>query len=50
VDSSARTPFQAAIHSLHWYPFLLVIEKHETAEEDYSAPLRGTQWRPWAQA
>lgn len=50
VDSSARTPFQAAIHSLHLYPFLILIEKHELAQQPFSAPLRGSQWRssPWA--
>lgn len=45
VDTSARTPFQAAIHSLHLYPFLVLIEKHEFAEPPFSAPLRGSQWR-----
>ncbi len=50
VDTTARTPFQAAIHSLHLYPFLVLIEKHEFAEQPFSAPLRGTQWRPSAWA
>jgi Methyltransferase domain len=45
VDTSARTPFQAAIHSLHLYPFLLVIEKNALPEPSFSAPLRGSQWR-----
>jgi Methyltransferase domain len=50
VDTSARSPFQAAIHSLHLYPFLVLIEKHEIAQPPFSAPLRGTQWRPSAWA
>jgi hypothetical protein len=49
VDTSPRTPFQKAIHSVHFYPFLVLIEKHESSDEEFSAPLRGTQWRtsPW---
>ena len=46
VDTIARTPFQGAIHSLHIYPLLVLIEKREYSESIFSAPLRGTQWRP----
>jgi hypothetical protein len=45
VDTCARTPFQAAIHSLHFYPFLLVIEKHDRPQAEFRAPLQGSEWR-----
>lgn len=46
VDTIACTPFQAAIHSLHIYPFLVLIEKRAHPEQRFAAPLHGTQWRP----
>jgi hypothetical protein len=50
IDTIARTPFQESIHSVHFYPLLVLIEKHGSSEREFSAPLRGTQWRtsPWA--
>jgi SAM-dependent methyltransferase len=45
VEPITRTPFQAAIDSLHLYPFLVVIEKHASAQPPFLAPGRGTQWR-----
>lgn len=45
VDAIVATPFQAAIHSVHWYPMALVIEKRKSAELLFSAPLRGNEWR-----
>jgi 23S rRNA U2552 (ribose-2'-O)-methylase RlmE/FtsJ len=46
VEATQRTPFQAAIHSVHLYPFLVVIEKQASAPEPFLAPTHGTQWRP----
>jgi hypothetical protein len=50
VDTIAPTSLQSAIHSLHLYPFLVLIEKRDTATTLFEAPLRGTQWRTsrWA--
>ncbi len=40
------TAFQSAIHSIHCYPLLLVIEKRGVAEPRFRAPLRGSVWLP----
>jgi Methyltransferase domain len=45
VDTSACTPFQRSIHSVHFYPFLVLIEKRELPGHEFSAPQRGTRWR-----
>jgi hypothetical protein len=42
------TPYQRAIHSIHFYPYLLVIEKHATlAPPRFEAPKHGTEWQPF---
>jgi hypothetical protein len=41
------TPFQAAISSVHVYPFALVIEKAEHIVDGFEAPKRGTEWQPF---
>jgi hypothetical protein len=38
---------QAAIHSLHFYPFLSVIEKAPVRVTNLSAPKHGTEWQPF---
>jgi len=45
--ASGTTPFQAAIHSLHFYPYLLVIEKHLAPQAQLSASKHGTEWQPF---
>ena len=44
---SGVSRFQAAIHSMHFYPYLLVIEKHQNRPVKYSAPKHGTEWQPF---
>lgn len=44
---SPATSFQADIHSLHIYPFVVVIEKRAAAMPSFSAPKHGTQWQPF---
>ena len=39
-----RSSFQNSIHSIHFYPFVVVIEKHQTSSIDFPAPKRGTEW------
>jgi hypothetical protein len=39
--------FQRSVHSIHLYPFVLAIEKHEVAVSEFSAPKRGTDWQPF---
>lgn len=38
------TSFQAAIHSVHFYPFVIVIEKTESVGPEFKAPKQGTVW------
>jgi hypothetical protein len=44
---SPASPFQASIHSLHVYPFVVVIEKRAAPMPLFSAPKHGTQWQPY---
>jgi hypothetical protein len=44
--SIVPTPFQRAVHSVHLYPFLAVIEKTESPVSEFVAPMQGTQWQP----
>ena len=41
------TPFQADINSIHFYPFVVVIEKRSSKLTHLIAPKRGTQWQPF---
>lgn len=38
---------QASIHSVHLYPYVVVIEKRETIVDELIAPKHGTQWEPF---
>jgi hypothetical protein len=40
--------FQSAIHSIHFYPFVMVIEKHLFPLRGLSALKQGTEWKPGA--
>jgi hypothetical protein len=48
--TSTPTPFQAAIHSVHLYPFVVVIEKRDSILNGFSAPKHGTKWEPFGSA
>jgi hypothetical protein len=41
------TPFQTAIHSVHLYPYVAVIEKTDGIFDAFEAPKHGTQWQPF---
>jgi hypothetical protein len=41
------TPFQSACHSIHFYPYVVVIEKHLDAPSRFVAPKHGTKWQPF---
>ena len=41
------TDFQAAIHSVHMYPFLTVLEKHDLPVAEFSSQKHGTEWQPF---
>ncbi len=44
---STVTRFQSAIHSIHFYPYLLIVEKHSIPLPMLKAPKHGTQWQPF---
>jgi cephalosporin hydroxylase len=39
--------FQSKIHSIHFYPYVIVIEKHTVSPEKLSSPKHGTEWQPF---
>jgi 23S rRNA U2552 (ribose-2'-O)-methylase RlmE/FtsJ len=39
--------FQSVVHSVHFYPFVVVIEKSEGTLTEFIAPMHGTQWQPF---
>ena len=44
---SSVSPFQSSIHSVHFYPYVVVIEKHRVPPTKLSAPKHGTEWQPF---
>lgn len=38
---------QKAVHSVHFYPFALVIEKNQACPHEFTAPRRGSVWQPF---
>jgi Methyltransferase domain len=44
--AAATSTFQAAINSIHLYPFAAVIEKCDRPVHEFVNPKRGTQWQP----
>jgi hypothetical protein len=45
--ASVNSAFQAAIASIHLYPFVTVIEKSEEPLSILISPKQGTQWQPF---
>jgi hypothetical protein len=44
---SRATPFQAAVGSVHVYPYAVVIERTDAPVTELVAPKHGTQWQPF---
>jgi len=44
---SSVSPFQSSIHSIHFYPYVVVIEKNRVPPTKLSAPKHGTEWQPF---
>lgn len=42
--------FQAAVHSIHIYPFVVVIERRAAPVKEFVAPKHGDQWQPFGEA
>lgn len=45
--SSLVSPFQASVHSIHLYPYVVVIEKNESRVTEFEGPRHGTEWQPF---
>lgn len=41
------SPFQQSIHSIHFYPLAIVIEKHAIRPSGLLCPKYGTEWQPF---
>ena len=46
VLSSPAIPFQSAIHSVHVYPYVVVIERRDVPLDELAASKHGTEWPP----
>lgn len=44
---SRVSQFQSSIHSIHFYPYLVVIEKHRVPPTKLSSLKHGTEWQPF---
>jgi hypothetical protein len=47
VLRSNVSQFQSSVHSIHFYPFVVVIEKHCVPPTKLLAPKHGTMWQPF---
>lgn len=47
APGQAANNFQRWCHSIHAYPFLVVIEKNERPRDRLTSSKRGTQWQPF---
>lgn len=45
--SVKASPFQCAVHSIHIYPFIAIIEKRTEPVTEFIAPKHGSQWEPF---
>ena len=41
------TGFQSMCHSIHFYPYIVVIEKYASPPSEFICPKRGTEWSPF---
>jgi hypothetical protein len=44
---STVSPFQSSIHSIHFYPYVVVIEKNREPVSRLACPKHGTEWQPF---
>jgi len=47
LNSMNNSEFQSSVHSIHFYPYMLVIEKHLVHPKKLNAPKHGTIWQPF---
>jgi len=46
-QQSSISQFQSSIHSIHFYPYVVVIEKHCVSPGKLITPKHGTEWQPF---
>jgi hypothetical protein len=46
-EALTATPFQSVVHSVHFYPYVAVIEKNDLAVRELVSSRRGTEWQPF---
>ncbi|MEZ6126253.1 MAG: hypothetical protein R3C49_24260 [Planctomycetaceae bacterium] len=47
IPHAAATPLQQSLCSIHFYPYVVVIEKNQVAPSHLEAPKHGTEWQPF---
>jgi len=45
--SYKTTAFQSAVDSIHFYPFVTVVERARSPVIELAAPKHGTEWQPF---
>lgn len=47
IPVATATPLQQSLCSIHFYPYVMVIEKNAVAPSRLEAPKQGTEWQPF---
>ena len=48
--ASAASSLQQAVHAIHLYPFLAVVERTLEPVADFQFPKHGSEWLPWPES
>ena len=46
-DTNDMNEFQKSVHSIHFYPYCVIIEKNASVPDNFVAPKHGTKWQPF---
>ena len=46
-QATPTTAYQGAVHSVHMYPYLIVVERTDSPRPELTAPRHGTEWQPF---
>ena len=47
IPKIGTSKFQMGAYSMHFYPFVVIIEKHATAPKELASLRQGTKWQPF---
>ncbi len=47
LTSTLASCFQSQVHSVHFYPLVIVLEKTDSPVAEFPSEQHGTQWQPW---